>query len=95
MQDGFTSAYLASYRGHTNNLAFLLANKADINAASKVQQLKILDTCYSFTTSDNIKTKEIPVHVINYFSTSKHELLLSIVHVKAEHSILKYLNIYN
>jgi hypothetical protein len=56
MQDGLTPAYGASISGHTETLAFLLANKADINAASKVQQLKIFNTCYSFTTSDKIKT---------------------------------------
>jgi hypothetical protein len=41
MQGGFTPAYVASQCGHTQTLALLLANKADINAAMKVQQLKI------------------------------------------------------
>ena len=41
MQDGATPAYIASEKGHTEILALLLANKADINAANKVQQLKI------------------------------------------------------
>ena len=41
MQDGATPAYIASENGHTETLALLLANKADINAASEVQQLKI------------------------------------------------------
>jgi ankyrin repeat protein len=41
MQDGFTPAYIASETGHTEIVALLLANKADINAASNVQQLKI------------------------------------------------------
>jgi hypothetical protein len=41
MQDGFTPAYAASFDGHTETLALLLANKADINAAKKAQQLKI------------------------------------------------------
>jgi ankyrin repeat protein len=41
MQDGCTPAYIASEKGHTETLALLLANKADINAANKVQQLKI------------------------------------------------------
>ena len=41
MQDGLTPAFTASDNGHTETLALLLANKADINAASKVQQLKI------------------------------------------------------
>jgi ankyrin repeat protein len=36
MQDGCTPAYRASEKGHTEILALLLANKADINAASKV-----------------------------------------------------------
>jgi ankyrin repeat protein len=43
MQDGFTPAYVASEEGHTETLALLLANKADINAASKVQQFKLLN----------------------------------------------------
>jgi ankyrin repeat protein len=41
MQDGFTPAYVASEQGHTETVALLLANKADINAASEVQQFKI------------------------------------------------------
>jgi hypothetical protein len=41
MQDGFTPAYTASEEGHTETVALLLANKADINAASKVQQFRI------------------------------------------------------
>jgi hypothetical protein len=41
MQDGITSVLLASHKGHTETLALLLANKADINAASEVQQFTI------------------------------------------------------
>ena len=42
MQDGTTPALIASQNGHTETLALLLANKADINAAgNKVQQFKI------------------------------------------------------
>jgi ankyrin repeat protein len=41
MQDGWTSAIVASDNGHTETLALLLANKADINAANKVQQFKL------------------------------------------------------
>jgi hypothetical protein len=37
MQGVFTPAYIASEKGHTEILALLLANKADINAARKVQ----------------------------------------------------------
>jgi ankyrin repeat protein len=39
--DGITPALEASYKGHTEILALLLLNKADINAASNVQQRKI------------------------------------------------------
>ena len=41
MQGGATPAYIASENGHAETLALLLANKADINAADKVQQFKI------------------------------------------------------
>ena len=41
MQDGRTPAFIASQEGHTETVALLLANKADINAADKVQQFKI------------------------------------------------------
>ncbi len=41
MQRGFTPAHEASEKGHTETLALLLANKADINAADEVQQFKI------------------------------------------------------
>jgi ankyrin repeat protein len=39
MQDGITPAYIASENGRTETLALLLTNKADINAASRVQYL--------------------------------------------------------
>ncbi len=41
MQGGFTPAHIASQNGRFEIVALLLANKADINAASNVQQLKI------------------------------------------------------
>jgi ankyrin repeat protein len=41
MQDGWTLALTASHKGHTETVALLLANKADINAANKVHQFKI------------------------------------------------------
>jgi hypothetical protein len=41
MQDGATPAFIASQNGHTEILALLLANKADINAAMKVHEFKI------------------------------------------------------
>jgi hypothetical protein len=40
-QGDFTPVCFASRNGHTKTVALLLANKADINAANKVQQLKI------------------------------------------------------
>ena len=42
MQEGDTPAFIASFQGRTEILALLLANKADINAASEVQQFKIV-----------------------------------------------------
>jgi hypothetical protein len=41
MQNGITPAYIASCEGHTEILALLLANEADITAADKVHQFKI------------------------------------------------------
>jgi hypothetical protein len=43
MQGGYIPAFMASQNGHTETLALLLANKADINAADKVQQFKIFE----------------------------------------------------
>jgi hypothetical protein len=41
MQYGLTPAYGASACGNTETLALLLANKADINAATNVYQIEI------------------------------------------------------
>ena len=41
MQDGATPAFIASEQGHTEIMALLLANKADINAGSEVHQFKV------------------------------------------------------
>jgi ankyrin repeat protein len=41
MQYGITPAYIASQVGHTETVAQLLVDKADINAASEVQRFKI------------------------------------------------------
>jgi ankyrin repeat protein len=43
MQSGITPAYIASQGGHTETVALLLANKADINSANKVHQFKIFE----------------------------------------------------
>jgi ankyrin repeat protein len=40
MQYGYTPAIVASINGHTETLALLLSNKANIDAASKVQQFQ-------------------------------------------------------
>jgi ankyrin repeat protein len=47
MQRGATPAFIASEKGHTQTVALLLANKADINAAMKVQKFKIFKYIYS------------------------------------------------
>jgi ankyrin repeat protein len=41
MQDGNTPAIEASLNGHTETLALLLANKADVNSTNKVKQFKL------------------------------------------------------
>jgi ankyrin repeat protein len=41
MQYGTTAAFIASYKGHTETVALLLANKSDINAVIKAHQFKI------------------------------------------------------
>ena len=46
MQEGATPAHVASVKGHTETLALLLANKADINAMDEVQQFKIFKYLY-------------------------------------------------
>jgi ankyrin repeat protein len=43
MQDGVTPVFIASGNGRTETLALLLANKADINAANKVQHFSIFE----------------------------------------------------
>ncbi len=52
MQGGNTPAYIASEKGHTEILALLLANKADINAAIKVQQFKFFQNIYNWLTTN-------------------------------------------
>jgi ankyrin repeat protein len=68
MQNGVTLAHAASLQGHTETLALLLANKADINAAAQVQQFNIFKYLY-------LIDKELQgyhfvcIHVFNDFST--------------------------
>jgi ankyrin repeat protein len=40
MQDGLTPVHVAAQNGHNKTLALLLANKADVNSANKVQRRK-------------------------------------------------------
>ena len=69
MQGGFTPAYIASHYGHTQTLALLLANKADINAASEVQQLKIFK--YLLLIDNELQDFNIGFfHIIKDFRTS-------------------------
>ena len=42
MQDGTTPAIVASRKGHTETLALLLANKADVNSEDKLQKFNLL-----------------------------------------------------
>ncbi len=67
MQDGYTAAYFAVENERTEILALLLANKADANTATNVQQLKYLIILNRLTTSFNLKT--LILHVMNDFST--------------------------
>ena len=67
MQDGFTPAYAASFNGHTETVALLLANKADINAADKVQQLKIFK--FVLLIDNELQDFNMLFYIINDFST--------------------------
>jgi ankyrin repeat protein len=69
MQDGFTPAYGASEEGHTETLALLLANKANINAATEVQQFKIFK--YLKVIHNELEDFNITgfFHITNSFST--------------------------
>jgi ankyrin repeat protein len=79
MQDGFTLSISASQGGHTQTLALLLANKANIGAANKVQQLYYSVAYYSFTTS--CKVSLFLFYIISDFSILKHAYLLNMVHL--------------
>ena len=67
MQDGTTPAYKASEKGQTETLALLLANKADINAARKVQQFKIFN--YLQLIDNELQDFKFAFFFINDFST--------------------------
>ena len=73
MQGGATPAFIASQNGHTEVLALLLANKADINAASEVQQFKIFK--YLLLIDNKLQDSNSFFHIINDFRSWKHELL--------------------
>ncbi len=63
MQDGATPAYIATQNRHTEALALLLANKADINAARKVQQFKIFK--YLLTIDNEFQDFNIAFFIIS------------------------------
>ncbi len=67
MQHGFTPAFTASRNGHTETLALLLANKAEINAADDVQQFKIFE--YLLLIDNQLQDFNIGFHIISDFST--------------------------
>jgi ankyrin repeat protein len=80
MQDGVTPAYIASEEGHTEILALLLANKADINAASEVNQFNIFK--HLLLIDNELLDFNIAfLYIINDFSLLKHELLFNMLHV--------------
>ncbi len=67
MQDGTTPAYAASEYGHTETLALLLEHKADINAASQVQQFKLFK--YLYLIDNKLNDFHIYFYIIKDFST--------------------------
>ncbi len=70
MQDGSSPAYAASQDGHTETVALLLADKADVNAAKKVQQFKIFK--YLLLIDNELQDFFTWLfHIINDFSTFK------------------------
>ena len=76
MQGGFTPAFIASEKGHSEILALLMANKADINAAMKVQQLIIFkylllidNELYDFNIAFFILSTILAHENMNYYLT--------------------------
>ncbi len=61
MQYGDTPAIAASLNGHTETLALLLANKADVNSADKVQKFKLY-SCLQFIYNE-LQDKDISVYI--------------------------------
>jgi ankyrin repeat protein len=55
MQDSFTPAIVACRNGHTETLALLLLNKADVNSADKVNGLNYSVAYNTFTMSFKIR----------------------------------------
>ena len=69
MQGFSTPAFIASQNGHTETLALLLANKADVNAASEVHQFNIFK--YLLLIDNELQDFNIAFfHIIKDFSTS-------------------------
>jgi hypothetical protein len=76
MQNGTTLAYVASQHGHTETLALLLANKADINTVNEVQQFKLFKYLYlidnelhNFNIAFFMLSTTLAHENMNYYST--------------------------
>jgi hypothetical protein len=74
VQDGCTPVYKASEDGHTETVALLLANKADINAANNVQHfiifkyLKVIDNkVEDFNIASFILSTILVLEITNYY----------------------------
>ncbi len=65
MQNGITPAYIASRNGHTETVALLLANKADVNSANKVHQFKIFK--YLSVIDNEIEDLSIATFILSTF----------------------------
>ena len=76
MQEGYTPAHIASEQGHTEILALLLANKADVNAASEVHQFKIFN--YLWVIDNEIEDFNIVFFILS--TILAHETWAIILH---------------
>ncbi len=75
MQDGFTTAHIASEFGYTEILALLLANKADVNAASKEHRFQIFNHLHK-----SYKICKLHFHVQHY-KQMNHDIVFDMAHV--------------
>ncbi len=73
MQGGSTLAYAASAKGHTKTLALLLANKAEINAAKEVQQLKTFKYIFKYILLIDNQLQEFNIALFMLSTILAHE----------------------